>query len=92
MFLPMVSPSVAMDGYVLHAALLAKSRGHQGLVFSPIFGDKYVSAAFRTGNRGEKGFPSGLFIDADDAIAKLSPVIPDPAALKARLRARDAAR
>jgi hypothetical protein len=79
MYLPTVDPLVAMDAYVLHAALTARSRGHQGFVFSPIVSDKIIAGSFRTGNRGDKGFPADLFLDADDVIAKLSPVIPEPA-------------
>ena len=82
MYLPFVDPAIAMDGYVLHAALLAKSRGHQGFVFAPIVTDDIIAASFRTGNRGQKGFADDLFIDANDAIAKLEPLIPTPARLK----------
>ena len=79
MYLPLVSPVVAMDAYMLHAALIARSRGQQGFVFSPIITDKLIAASFRSGNRGDKGFPPELFIDAGDVIAKLSPEIPAPA-------------
>ena len=84
MFLPMVDPTTAMDAYVLHAALLARSRGHQGFVFMPIVTDNLVAASFRTGDRGQKGFPEDLFVPADDVIAKLGPVIPDPVKLQQR--------
>ena len=79
MYLPLVSPVVAMDAYMLHAALMAHSRGQQGFVFNPIITDKLIAASFRSGNRGDKGFPPELFIDANDVIAKLSPEIPAPA-------------
>jgi len=79
MFLYGVDPAVALDAYVLHAALIARSRGHQGFVFAPLLSDKLIAGTFRTGNRGDKGFPPELFIDANDAIATLSAVIPDPA-------------
>lgn len=82
MYLPFVDPAVAMDGYVLHAALLAKSRGQQGFVFAPVVTDNIVAASFRTGNRGQKGFADDLFIDANDVIAKLGPLIPTPARVK----------
>lgn len=84
LFLPLVDPALAMEAYVLHAALLARSRGHEGFVFMPIFSDKLAAASFRTGRRGQPGFPSDLFLAADDVIAKLSPVFPDPATLSAR--------
>lgn len=84
MFLPLVAPAVAMDAYVLHAALIAQSRGHEGFVFQPIIADKIVAGSFRSGNRGQPGFSPDLFIDAREAIAKLSPLIPSPETLKAR--------
>lgn len=84
LFLFGVSPAVAVDAYALHAALLARSRGHAGFVMTPILADTYSGAAIRTGSRGEPGLPEDLFLDAGDVIAKLSPIIPDPAALKLR--------
>ncbi|PSJ43445.1 hypothetical protein C7I55_03555 [Sphingomonas deserti] len=84
LFLPLADPATAMEGYVLHAALLAKSRGHNGFVFTPLIGNNIVGASFRSGNRGEKGFPEDLFISAEDVIAKLSAVIPDPVELQQR--------
>ena len=78
MLLPLTDPVIAMDAYVLHAALIAKARGQQGFVFMPVIGGRIVAASFRTGNRGDKGFPAELFIDANDAITKLSPLIPQP--------------
>ena len=78
LYLPMTDPIVAMDAYVLHAALVARSRGHQGFVFMPIISRNIVAGSFRTGNRGEKGFPAELFVDANDVVAKLGPVIPQP--------------
>jgi hypothetical protein len=68
--------------------LLARSRGHEGFVFMPIIGDNVVAASFRTGNRGQKGFPADLFVSAEDVIAKLTPMIPDPASLEARHKAK----
>jgi hypothetical protein len=88
MYLPFTAPTVAMDAYVLHAALVAQSRGHEGFVFQPIIADRIVAGSFRTGNRGQAGFSPDLFIDAKDAIAKLSPIIPSPETLKARQSAR----
>ena len=78
MYLPYVDPRMAMEAYVLHAALVARSRGHQGFVFMPVITDKIFAASFRTGNRGQKGFAPDLFLDAADVIAKLSTVIPEP--------------
>ena len=84
MFLPLVDPTTAMEAYVMHAALLARSRGHEGFVFMPIIADNIVAASFRTGDRGQKGFPEDLFIPAADVIAKLAAVIPDPTKLQQR--------
>ena len=81
MYLPYADASLAMEAYVLHAALIARSRGHEGFVFMPVLTDKIIAASFRTGNRGQKGFAPDLFISADDAIAKLSSVIPAPVKL-----------
>ncbi|HEX8481484.1 MAG TPA: hypothetical protein VF650_06255 [Allosphingosinicella sp.] len=88
MYLPFTDPLVAMEAYVLHAALIARSRGHQGFVFTPILSDKIAGGAFRSGNRGDKGFPADLFIPAEDVIAKLGPVLPSPAAIAARPKAQ----
>lgn len=88
MFLPMVDPAVAMDAYVLHAALIARSRGHEGFIFQPIVSDKLLAASFRTGKKGDKGLPAELFVNAADAIAKLEPIIPSPESLKARQASR----
>ena len=88
MFLPWIDPAVALDAYVLHAALIARSRGHQGFIFTPIIGDKLLAASFRTGNSGDKGLPAALFVDAKDAIAKLEPIIPSPETLKAKQASR----
>lgn len=78
MYLPLTDPVVAMDAYVLHAALIARSRGQQGFVFAPVISRNIIAASFRSGNRGAKGFPAELFVDANDVITKLSPLIPQP--------------
>lgn len=78
MYLPMTDPAAALDAYVLHAALIARSRGQQGFVFLPIITGRLIGGAFLGGNRGDKGLPPELFIDANDVIAKLSPLIPQP--------------
>ena len=88
MFLPMVDPLVAMDAYVLHAALTARARGHEGFIFQPVISDKLIAASFRTGKKGDKGLPAELFIDASDAIAKLEPIFPSPETLKSRQASR----
>ena len=82
MFLYATPANVALDAFTLHAALLAKSRGHQGFVIVPLFTGGYVTAGFLTGNRGDAGMPDALFNDADQAIAELKPLIPDPETLK----------
>ena len=86
----MADPRIAMEAYVLHlhAALIARSRGHGGFVFNPIITNNLFGAGFRTGNRGEEGLPDELFIDAGDVIAKLTPVFPTPEELQRRTRQR----
>ena len=78
LFVPMTDPVVAMDAYMLHAALIARSRGHQGFVFMPFISGSLVAGSFRTGNRGDRGFPPELFIDANEVIADLGRIIPEP--------------
>jgi len=75
---------VALEAYMMHAALLARSRGHQGFVIAPIFQENSVAAGFLTGNRGAPGLPDALFNDANTVIADMSPLFPDSATLKAR--------
>ena len=79
-----------MDAYAMHAALLARSRGHQGFVIMPIVTEKYVAASFKTGNRGDAGLPDAMFNDANEVIADMSALFPDEAALKARRAAKTA--
>ncbi len=76
-----------MDAYLLHAALMAQSRGHQGFIFDPVVAKGIVGASFRTGNRGTSGMPDSVFIEAAPVIAALRPVIPSPADIKAEQRA-----
>lgn len=88
LFLYGVDVQVAYDAYALHAALLARSRGHQGFTMVPIVTDSAFAAAILTGNRGEPGLADPLFNDAATVIADLSPAIPDPETLKARRATR----
>lgn len=74
--------------YALHAALLAKSRGHQGFTMLPIVGDRLVLAAFITGNKGDPGLSDPMFADAEQVIAALSPVIPSPETIRAEQKAK----
>jgi hypothetical protein len=77
-----------LQAYMLHAALLAKARGHEGFVILPIITEKVIAASFVTGAKGEPGLPAPFFNKAEDVIATLSDVIPDPATSKARRVAR----
>lgn len=86
MFLYGTHPDVALQAYLLHAALTAKSRGHQGFVFNPLITSQFIAGTFRSGNMGEKGFAPDLFIAADPVIAALRQFFPDPETLKARSR------
>lgn len=69
---------------MLHAALLAQSRGHQGFAIRPIVQGGIFAARISTGKRGDPGLAEPLFNDAAEVIATLRPVIPDPETLKAR--------
>lgn len=88
LFIYGVDSTAAMEAYVLHAALLAKSRGHQGFVFVPVFEKNIIAALIMTGNRGAPGFSDILFNDAETVITDLSPILPDPETLKARKAAK----
>ena len=79
-----IDPVTALEAYTLHAALLAKTRGQQGFVIMPVFTREILAAWIMTGNSGDPGLPAALFNNADEVIADLSPIIPDPVALKAR--------
>lgn len=74
--------------YALHAALLAKSRGHQGFAMLPMFADRIAYAAFITGNKGDPGLSEPMFADAEEVIAALSPVIPSPETIRAEAKAK----
>lgn len=76
------------DEYALHAALLAKSRGHRGFVIYPIITEKVAAAGFLTGNAGDPGLPATLFNDADEVIADLSLTMPSPDTLAARAKTK----
>jgi hypothetical protein len=88
MFLTMPLPEAALPAYTLHAALLAKSRGHQGFVLRPIVTESFIGMAFMTGNKGEPGFAEPLFLDADQSIKALSPLIPSPETIEAEKRVK----
>ena len=78
-----VAGNVALDAMMLHAALDARAQGKKGFTFTPVF-NQYLAALVRAGDPGDAAMPDALFLDADAVIAALSPVIPDPATLKAR--------
>lgn len=84
LFLYAAGPRVQAEAYALHAALLAKSRGHQGFVIMPIAAGNLFVANILTGDRGAPGLPDALFNDADTVIADLQQFIPDPPTLSAR--------
>jgi hypothetical protein len=92
LFLYGTDPITALEAYTLHAALLARARGHQGFVIMPLFTRDLLAAFIMTGNRGAPGLPDVLFNDAEEVIADMSPIIPDPVALKARKAAAAAKR
>ncbi len=54
----------------------------------PVFTREILAAWILTGNSGDPGLPATLFNNADEVIADLSPIIPDPVLLKARRAAK----
>ncbi len=82
-FLYQTAGNVRYDAILLHAALMARKDGFKGVLFIPIQ-SSYGSVAIRMGNPGDVHMPASLYIDAETAIAALSPIIPDPVTLKAR--------
>lgn len=87
-FLLLGNIQATFEGYLLHAALLAKSRGQQGFIITALPAGNYLGALVLTGNRGEPGLPAALYNDADQVITDLSPIIPSPDMLKARRAAK----
>ncbi len=84
LFLYGVDPRVAGEAYLLHAALLAKSRGQPGFALQPILSERIFAGRIVIGKRGEPGLSDAVFHDAEDVIRELSPIIPDPETLKLR--------
>lgn len=84
LFKPGWTLSVAQPAYLLHAALLARSRGQEGFVVLPLLTSSLFAMQIRTGNKGDPGMEEAFFLDARDVIDTLSPLIPSPEALKAR--------
>lgn len=68
---------------LLHAALQAKARGFNGLVFRLIPDDPRVAFVYFT-NRGASGISGQQYLDADAVIADLRKVIPSPQDIKER--------
>lgn len=85
------TPTVMTQAYMLHAALLAKSRGHQGFVILPVIAPTIFAVKIKTGNLGEPGLAAPIFNDAATVIAALQPIFPDPVELRARQAARQRA-
>jgi hypothetical protein len=76
---------IVTDGYgvpagealLLHAALIAQSRGKTGYMLMPIR-KRIDVAVVKFGNPGDEGFPADMTLDAATVIAGLSPVIAQP--------------
>jgi len=64
------------EALVLHAALIAQSRGMSAFQIAPH--SKYNLAIVRFGNLGDTTFPKIAALDTAQTIAALSPVIPQP--------------
>ena len=75
--LPDMAGATAGDALLLHAALIARSRGKRGFALSPW---RYAQkSTVRFGNPGEPGFPVQATLVADDVIGTLAPLMPNPA-------------
>lgn len=82
-FLYATPSAVRYDAYLLHAALMARKEGKSQIMMMPT--DSNLGTAFmRMGNSGDAVMPPAMVLNADDVIAGLTPIIPDPVALKAR--------
>lgn len=90
-FLYGVAPSVRYDAMLLHTALMARKDGFKQVMLIP-FTNQTGSAFVRMGNPGDAHMPAALSMDADAVIATLSPIIPEPEALKARKAAQTSKR
>lgn len=82
-FLFATPPAARYDAFLLHTALMARKDGKKQIMFMP-YQNQYGSVFVRMGNAGDAGMPPSITLNVDDVIAGLSPIIPDPAALKAR--------
>ena len=71
------------DGIILHAALLARTRGKKGLLMNMHLGQtRFGEVAFV--DPGDPGVSTERYIDAEAVIAELSPLIPSPETLAQR--------
>lgn len=75
--LPDLTGITANDALLLHAALIARSRNKRGFALSPW--RQIQGSTVRFGNPGDPGFPAQATLLADDVIAILAPLMPDPA-------------
>jgi hypothetical protein len=69
------------EALLLHAALRAKSQGHAGFVISATRPSVRM-VLVRYGEPGQAGFPASIAFPAEQVIADLSPLMPNPAAPK----------
>ena len=67
----------AGEALLLHAALIAKSRGKAGFMIAPAR-KRLDVALVKFGNPGDAGLPADLLIDAQAVTDALAPVIPPP--------------
>lgn len=77
------APMTQYDALLLHAALQAKARGKQGLLFYANVSEPQIAFA-HFANPGDPGVSPDRFLAADAVIAGLRTVIPPPEELAAR--------
>lgn len=85
--LPNGSAMTQYDALLLHAALQAKARGKQGLLFFTTLSDPRL-AFVHFANPDDPGVSPYRYMVADEVIASLRAVIPSPQELAARKKAR----
>lgn len=69
---------LGVQALLLHAAVVAKSRGLDGLTLGPISAESDPSIWVAFGKFGTPAFPAESTLLADDVIAALSPQMPKP--------------
>lgn len=84
---PGATPLTRVDAMLLHCAVTAKARGLEGFTFMMV--PDTLLGLVRFGNPGDPGIVEDLYLNADAVIAELKDVIPTPAEVQVRKKARE---